>query len=434
MFRRLTAAALAIVVLCCALPVFASAPPVKAPSGYSSVDYNKMAAFLEKTDGNGVKNGRKLSSSYSSSDPSTWDGVAFTSKTPKKIVCFTAVDVPLVGELDLSGLTALETVMLRWNAVTRADFSGCSALKKLTLGNNLLESINISGCHEIFYLQLGSNSLGSVDLTECPKLKFLYLFDNLLPSLDLTHCPLLESINITGNLIPTFDATEFPNLTVLDCADNGMYSLTLPVSDLVYYLNCRDNDLTELDVSGLSGINTFDCANNDLREIDLSGCPLLRSLDLNGNLLLDIDLTSNEWVYFDRVYSMPGGTAGFAMNDGGDYYTFSAVPETGMQFRGWYYDDGTLASDKTDFRIYSYQLNNKPKVVIARFSAPEEYLEGDADGDGFVNAADALTVLRHVMGLLTIDADRLWLMDVNHDGAVNAIDALVILRKSMGAA
>ncbi|MCR5611348.1 MAG: hypothetical protein K6F68_05895 [Clostridiales bacterium] len=428
--KRLLSFALALVLLCAASSVSASGS--RAPSGYSSADYEKMAAFLEKTDESGVKNGLKLSPAYVKLDPSTWAGVVFTGTSPKKILSFTAVDVPLVGELDLSGLTALETVMLRWNAVTRADFSGCSALKKLTLGNNLLESINISGCHEIFYLQLGSNSLGSVDLTECPKLKFLYLFDNLLPSLDLTHCPLLESINITGNLIPTFDATEFPNLTVLDCADNGMYSLTLPVSDLVYYLNCRDNDLTEIDVTGLHGLNTFDAANNDLREIDLSGCPLLRSLDLNGNLLLDIDLTSNEWVYFDRVYSMPGGTAGFAMNDGGDYYTFSAVPETGMQFRGWYYDDGTLASDKTDFRIWSYQLSNKPRVIVARFSAPDEYPEGDADGDGFVSAADALKVLRHIMHIAPISPDTLWLCDLDRDGNVTAIDALMILRKSMG--
>lgn len=432
MLRRLTAAALLIAVLFLTPSVFASGAFLRAPSGYSSADYEKMSAFLEQTDGGGVKNGSRLSDAYSASDPSTWTGVEFTDESPRRIKSFTAVNVPLAGELDLSGLTALETVMLRWNSITQVNFSGCASLLRLTLGDNLLTSVDISGCPNIIYLQLGRNALTDVDLTGCPLLRFLYLFDNRLSSLDLSGCPLLESVNFSGNAIPVFDATPFPNLSVLDCAGNGLYSLTLSESDLIYYLNCQDNDLTEIDVTGLGMINTFKCANNDLREIDLSGCPNLRSFDLSGNLIADFDLSANEYVYFDRVYSMPGGTVGFEMNGESDYYSFSALPETGMQFRGWYYDDGTLASNKQNFKLYFNQAKDKPKVVIARFSAPDEYIEGDADGDNFVSAADALMVLRHIMGIVTIGEDRLWLLDMDRDGAVTAADALIILRRSMG--
>lgn len=433
MYKRLTVAALSLILILSAISVSAKSFPRKAPSGYEASDYEKMSAFLETTDDSGVKNGAKLSDGYSVSDPSTWTGVEFTDSEPKRIKSFTAVEVPLTGVLDLSGLTALETVMLRWNAVTGADFSGCTNLKRLTLSDNRLTGIDISGCPSIVYLQLGGNSLSSVDLSGMTKLRFLYLFNNLLSSLDLSACPLLESINFSGNFIPVFDAVPFVHLMVLDCADNGMYSLTLPSSsDILYFLNCRDNDLTELDVGGLTWLNTLDCANNDLREIDLSGCPNLRSADLHGNLLTDIDLSGNEYVYFDRITSMPGGTIGFADMDGGDYYTFTALPETGMLFRGWYYEDGSIASETTSFRLYKYQLKDTPKVVIARFSSPEEYIEGDADGDGSVTAADALLVLRHIMRLISIDPERLWLLDVDRTGNVNAIDALIILRTGMG--
>ncbi|MBO4383893.1 MAG: leucine-rich repeat domain-containing protein [Clostridia bacterium] len=433
MMKRLTAAALMLVMLCSAFSVLAAGGAGRAPSGYNTADYDKMSAFLEIADDSGVKNGKKLSDNYKKNDPTTWTGIEFTDGQTKRIKSFTAIEIPLVGELDLSGLTSLETVLLRWNNITKADLSGCTALKRLTIGDNKLTSIDISGCPSIIYLQLGRNSLTSVDLTGCTMLRFLYLFDNLLSSLDLSNCPLLESINFSGNFIPVFDAAPFTYLTVLDCADNGMYSLALPSSsDLIYFINCRDNDLTEIDITGLGWLNTFDCANNDLREIDLSGCPNLRTLDLDGNLLGDVDLTANEYVYFDRVYSMPGGTIGFAMKDGGDYYTFSALPETGMLFRGWYYDDGEIASESLSFKLYKYQLKDKPRVVIARFSAPDEYIEGDADGDGAVNGEDALLVLRHIMGLITIDYERMWLVDINHDGVVNAIDALIILRKALG--
>ena len=57
-------------------------------------------------------------------------------------------------------------------------------------------------------------------------------------------------------------------------------------------------------------------------------------------------------------------------------------------------------------------------------------LLGDADGNGTVNATDALLILRHAM---CVNANiNLSLSDVDGNGTVNATDALLVLRMAMG--
>ncbi|MCR5611189.1 MAG: dockerin type I repeat-containing protein [Clostridiales bacterium] len=57
--------------------------------------------------------------------------------------------------------------------------------------------------------------------------------------------------------------------------------------------------------------------------------------------------------------------------------------------------------------------------------------DGDADGNGTVEAADALLILRYYMSLLD-NGVNVEACDVNGDGKVDAIDALIVLRKAMG--
>ncbi|MBO4384801.1 MAG: Ig-like domain-containing protein [Clostridia bacterium] len=57
---------------------------------------------------------------------------------------------------------------------------------------------------------------------------------------------------------------------------------------------------------------------------------------------------------------------------------------------------------------------------------------GDADGNGTVEAADALLVLRLAMGIIDGTGIDLSAIDVDGDGEITAADALIILRKAMG--
>jgi len=60
------------------------------------------------------------------------------------------------------------------------------------------------------------------------------------------------------------------------------------------------------------------------------------------------------------------------------------------------------------------------------------YKKGDVNGDGAVNSADALKVLRHAVGSAILTGEPLSLADVNKDRYVNSLDALEILKIAVG--
>lgn len=97
------------------------------PHGYNDHDYQKMVAFFEQTDENGVRNGEKLSEDYDPTDPETWreyDGdhcrgdITWTTVAGEYCLCDIffggigndALPLELVGFLDVSGCTALTDV------------------------------------------------------------------------------------------------------------------------------------------------------------------------------------------------------------------------------------------------------------------------------------------------------------------------------------
>ena len=59
-------------------------------------------------------------------------------------------------------------------------------------------------------------------------------------------------------------------------------------------------------------------------------------------------------------------------------------------------------------------------------------IKGDVNGDKVVNSADALQVLRHVVGSTLLTGDKLAAADVNKDKVVNSLDALEILKIAVG--
>jgi len=67
--------------------------------------------------------------------------------------------------------------------------------------------------------------------------------------------------------------------------------------------------------------------------------------------------------------------------------------------------------------------------LTASVSCGSASLPGDVDGNGAVNANDALLVMRYSLGIISEISPA---ADVNGDGIVNANDALMILRAALG--
>ena len=170
--KALAAILLVLVMLGSAMPMQLAAeamtPPTTryaTPHGYNDHDYQKMVAFFEQTDENGVRNGEKLSEDYDPTDPETWweyDGdycrgiVAWTTVAGEYRlyniffggIGNDALPLELVGFLDVSGCTALTEVRCKsWGDIqlTGLDVSGCTSLVELYCLENKLTELDVSG-------------------------------------------------------------------------------------------------------------------------------------------------------------------------------------------------------------------------------------------------------------------------------------------------
>ena len=75
LFAAIIAAVFVVLNIASALPAIAldeSTTRYPTTEGYNDHDYQKLVAFLEQTDEEGVKNGEKLSEDYDPNDPETW--------------------------------------------------------------------------------------------------------------------------------------------------------------------------------------------------------------------------------------------------------------------------------------------------------------------------------------------------------------------------
>ena len=132
-----------------------------------------------------------------------------------------------------------------------------------------------------------------------------------------------------------------------------------------------------------------------------------QNLVLNGNYL-SMGAGSVHWTYAPNG----DGATGTVTNDANANFKYLGVANTNAYF-------GVFMS--------AYQIRLYRKLVRSAGSQ----VMGDADGNGVVEASDALIVLRYAMGMdQTIP--NLSNADANGDGVVDATDALIILRLAMG--
>ena len=443
------------------------------PDGYNDHDYQKMVAFFEQTDENGVRNGEKLSENYDPTDPGTWwkydDGycrgnIEWTTVAgeyrlyeiffggssnyahPLELVgfldvsrctaltevrCWSGGDIQLTG-LDVSECVALAELYCAGNELTELDVSGCAALEVLHCSRNEIMELDVSNCTALTRLDCGRNELTELDVSGCTGLDRLDCSENQLTEINVSGCTALTGLGCSGNQFTELVVSTNTGLVWLDCSGNQLTELDVSANTGLSYLYCSDNQLTELDVSTNAELYELDCSWNQLTELDVSVNTELGSLSCSGNQLTELDLSNNPQIDIDTISAEGSGFIGVGTEWDENYdkwYCIKAVPVQGNSFSGWYAVDGTLLSTNIEINRNDFDGVND---FIAKFTASTPGGVGDVDGDGVVRVSDAVLIMRYALGLIEFTPEQILCGDVDGDGFVKVADAVMVIRIALG--
>ena len=480
--KALAAILLVLVMLGSAMPMQLAAeamtPPTTryaTPHGYNDHDYQKMVAFFEQTDENGVRNGEKLSEDYDPTDPETWweyDGdycrgsIEWTTVAGEYRLYEIffggignyALPLELVGFLDVSGCTALTDVRCNsWGDIqlTGLDVSGCAALEVLDCdGNELTEldvstntglvwlycrrnqltELDISANTELRRLYCSGNQLTELDVSANAELYVLYCSENQLTELDVSVKTELYDLDCSLNLLTELDVSGCAALEALECYGNELTELDISECAALEELDCDYNHMTELDVSANTELRRLWCSGNQLTELDVSANTELESLSCSENHLTELDLSNNPRIDIDTISAEGSGfievSTVWDENDDICYY-IKAASVPGNSFCGWYAVDGTLLSTNVEINRNDFDGVND---FIAKFTASTPGGVGDVDGDGAVRVSDAVLIMRYALGLIEFTPEQILCGDVDGDGFVKVADAVMVIRIALGLA
>ncbi len=414
------------------------------PDGYNDHDYQKMVAFFEQTDENGVRNGEKLSEDYDPTDPGTWweadgseIGVEWTVDDDEYRICEIRIgssSLGMMGNLDVSGCTGLDRLDCSENQLTEINVSGCTALTDIDCSNNKLTELNVSTNTELYTLRCYGNQLTELDVSENTWLYELYCFGNELVRIDISGCIDLDGLDCSENQLTELDLSGNTYLRWLDCSWNRITELDLTANSELEALRCSENQLTAIDVSANTSLTELNCSGNQLTELDLSENTSVYRLECENNYITFLDLTNNP-IAIKTVSAEGPGFIGVKTVIHGEYLVpaISAVPAPGSTFCGWYATDGTLISTEAELVIDREECYY-PYHFIARFTASTPGGIGDVDGDGVVRVSDAVLIMRCALGLIEFTPEQILCGDVDGDGFVKVADAVMVIRIALGLA
>ena len=412
------------------------------PDGYNDHDYQKMVAFFEQTDENGVRNGEKLSENYDPTDPGTWweadgseIGVEWTVDDDEYRICEIRIgssSLGMMGNLDVSGCTGLDRLDCSENQLTEINVSGCTALTDIDCSNNKLTELNVRANTELYTLRCYGNQLTELDVSENTWLYELYCFGNELVRIDISGCTDLDGLDCSENQLTELDLSGNTFLRGLYCSGNRITELDLTANSELEALRCSENQLTAIDVSANTSLTELHCSGNQLTELDLSENTSVYRLECENNYITFLDLTNNP-IAIKTVSAEGPGFIGVKTVIPGEYLVpaISAVPAPGSTFCGWYATDGTLISTEAEL-VIDIEECYYPYHFIARFTASTPGGIGDVDGDGVVRVSDAVLIMRCALGLIEFTPEQILCGDVDGDGVIKIADAVMVIRIALG--
>lgn len=233
----------------------------------------------------------------------------FTSETLKNISAGSP-DESILNNIDLSGCPNLTTLALYANKQTTAlDISMLTALESLTLNNSAITTFSTEKNRQLKSLNLNYNaSLKTLDVSKSLKLS----------TLSCLQCWDLEKVIMTeGQVIGTMNGIEeyiiervpreYPEDVATELTDATFRQAMLEIADTnndgkisgdeaaaLTIFNAPNKGLTTVDFEYFPNIVEIDLSDNQIQTIDLSALTKLEKLNLNNNKLESLDISRLE--------------------------------------------------------------------------------------------------------------------------------------------
>lgn len=219
------------------------------------------------------------------------------------------INLPLLQELDLSGLTNVDAAYFFQGGVyNEINDVGLKNIKKLNLSRVRLigstasaYTLDLSGCRKIQELDISYSSITKVTLPDSAVLKKYNLSGTEITSLVLTNQSFLEDLVID-------ECMKLTSIEINNCA--ALKTLNIPSNvQTVVIRNCEsmevisipyisiDNSVSSLrqvTIDNCPGLKTFDVSgqNNESLKLELTGAWNLEELDISNTRTQDIILPS----------------------------------------------------------------------------------------------------------------------------------------------
>lgn len=197
------------------------------------------------------------------------------------------INLPLLQELDLSGLTNVDAAYFFQGGVyNEANDIGLKNIKKLNLSRVKLigstasaYTLDLSGCRKIQELDISYSSITKVTLPDSAVLKKYNLSGTEITSLVLTNQSFLEDLVID-------ECMKLTSIEINNCA--ALRTLSIPSNvQTVIIRNCESMEF--ISIPYISVNNSI----SPLRQVTIDNCPGLKTFDVSGqnNESLKLELT-----------------------------------------------------------------------------------------------------------------------------------------------
>ena len=150
------------------------------------------------------------------------------------------------------------------------------------------------------------------------------------------------------------------------------------------------------------------------------------TVTMNAGDTMSFDWKVESEYNYDKLTFYVNNTSNSVISGTVDWATVTyTAPSTGSYTFKWTYSkDGSVNTGADTAWV--------DNVFVPGYVQEIDYIPGDVDMNGVVEAADALLALRSAMHMIALSDLQIEIGDMDGDGVVTAADSLVILRIAMG--